>query len=138
MSPSTRRLRQAGTPLELEVYSSPVNKFVAGFIGAPSMNFVGVPIDERDGVLFAAAPGLTLRVPDRASAMLRPTRCVTHGVRPQHLVLGGGAGAEETSFDAVVELVEQLGSEVVLDVAMRGRRLKLSRAPLPRGLGETR
>ena len=120
------RVQQAGTPLE--VYSSPVNKFVAGFIGAPAMNFVEVLIEERSGVLFATAPGMTLRVPDRASALLGPCRTgwVILGIRPQHLVLGGGAGLEETSFGAAVELVEQLGSEVVLDVKIGHIALTLS------------
>src|SRR5207302_10206109 len=45
------RIQQVGTPLE--VYGHPANRFVAGFIGAPSMNFLSVKISEEDSGLFA-------------------------------------------------------------------------------------
>src|SRR3977135_4497303 len=54
------RIQQAGTPLE--VYGNPANRFVAGFIGAPSMNFLSVKISEEGAMLFAETPFLRLAV----------------------------------------------------------------------------
>src|SRR5438270_61269 len=48
------RIQQVGTPLE--IYNKPVNRFVAGFIGAPAMNFLEVTLEDAGGELFAAAP----------------------------------------------------------------------------------
>src|SRR6266545_7622932 len=55
------RIQQVGTPLE--VYGNPANRFVAGFIGAPSMNFLNVKISEEGPGLFAEAPFLRLALP---------------------------------------------------------------------------
>ena len=49
-------LQQLDTPQNL--YDTPANKFVAGFIGSPSMNFVDVTLETRDGKIYANAPGL--------------------------------------------------------------------------------
>src|SRR5471032_1338924 len=54
-------VQQVGEPLEL--YNQPANKFVAGFIGSPAMNFVDVMISEAGGALWADAAGLRLKVP---------------------------------------------------------------------------
>ena len=119
------RIQQVGTPLE--VYSAPVNRFVAGFIGAPSMNFVDVDLRDEQGALFAEAPGLRLRVPAGRNGSLadyRGQRAVL-GVRPEHIELGGGA--EEASFDAVIEVTEQLGSEIVLEARAAGETITVAR-----------
>src|SRR5213593_2905805 len=55
-------VQQVGEPLEL--YGHPANKFVAGFIGSPSMNFMDVTIAEANGAVWAESPGLRIRVPD--------------------------------------------------------------------------
>src|ERR1700694_2124098 len=57
------RIQQVGTPLE--VYGNPANRFVAGFIGAPSMNFFEVTIGGDGDALFAATPFLRIAVPLR-------------------------------------------------------------------------
>ncbi|MBM3368051.1 MAG: sn-glycerol-3-phosphate ABC transporter ATP-binding protein UgpC, partial [Betaproteobacteria bacterium] len=65
-------VQQVGEPLEL--YGKPANRFVAGFIGSPSMNFVDVTISEAGGALWAEAQALRLSVPaqhqERARAYL--------------------------------------------------------------------
>jgi multiple sugar transport system ATP-binding protein len=105
------RIQQAGTPLE--VYRSPANKFVAGFIGAPAMNFVNVTIRADGNALYADAGAFRLPVPPGKAAALGAWRdkAVVLGIRPEHLSLGG-----EPSIPAVVEVVEQLGSEIILEV----------------------
>src|SRR3989454_8302716 len=54
-------IQQVGEPLEL--YSKPANKFVAGFIGSPAMNFADVTIADAHGVVWAETPGLPVRGP---------------------------------------------------------------------------
>ncbi len=53
-------IQQVGEPLEL--YSHPANRFVAGFIGSPTMNFVEVTIGETNGALGAESPGFRVAV----------------------------------------------------------------------------
>src|SRR5713226_4380919 len=118
-------IQQIGTPLE--VYGNPANKFVAGFIGAPSMNFVEVTIRAEGATLLAEAPGMRLGVPpaiDRALAGWRD-KSVTLGMRPEHLSLGNGA--LQCSFDASVEVLEQLGSEILLEARAGDARLTVAR-----------
>jgi multiple sugar transport system ATP-binding protein len=119
------RIQQIGTPLE--VYSNPANKFVAGFIGAPSMNFLTVTIRYDGTALSAEAPGVQLGVPPATARVLAGWRdkSVTLGVRPEHLVLGNGSS--HCSFDASAEVLEQLGSEIVLEARVGDTRLIVAR-----------
>jgi multiple sugar transport system ATP-binding protein len=109
-------IQQVGEPLEL--YGHPTNRFVAGFIGSPSMNFVDVGINEANGAVVAEAPGLRLSVPPAKGAALRPYKGqqVALGVRPEDVHVATGADPAHHSFDATVEVVEPLGSEILLDV----------------------
>jgi multiple sugar transport system ATP-binding protein len=106
-------IQQVGEPLEL--YGRPANKFVAGFIGSPAMNFAEGVIGEESGSLTVSNPGLRLPVPPARAERLRAYKgqTVTIGVRPEdiHLTTDGRSG-----FDAVVDVVEPLGSEILLDV----------------------
>jgi len=118
-------IQQIGTPLE--VYGNPANQFVAGFIGAPSMNFLEVTIGGDGATLTAETPFLRVAVP----AAQRPAlagwhgRRVTMGVRPEHLVVGNGAAP--CSFDAGVEVLEQLGSEMLVETLAGDARLTVAR-----------
>src|SRR5262245_10975870 len=109
-------IQQVGEPLEL--YGRPANKFVAGFIGSPSMNFSDVTIAEANGDLWAESAGFRVKVPADRMARLRPYKGqgVTMGVRPEDLHVASGADPVGTTFDAVVDVVEPLGSEILLDV----------------------
>ena len=107
------RIQQAGTPLE--VYRRPVNKFVAGFIGAPSMNFIPVTLREEGGALFALAPSVRLRLAPEHQNSVQAWRDkpVILGVRPEHLALG--SPTPDSHLAARVDVTEQLGSEIVLE-----------------------
>jgi multiple sugar transport system ATP-binding protein len=102
-------IQQVGTPEE--VYENPVNMFVAGFIGSPSMNFLPAQSDGRvltlqDGT---ALPGLP------AGSDL--PRDVTLGIRPEHFELvGDGAPAH-------VRLVEPLGSDTLVHADLGGQQI---------------
>jgi multiple sugar transport system ATP-binding protein len=108
-------VQQVGEPLEL--YNAPSNRFVAGFIGSPAMNFADVTLVENGGKPFAEAPGLRIGLPGALATRARSKagRKATLGIRPEDIHIASAADAPEYCFDAVVEVVEQLGSEILLD-----------------------
>ncbi|HWN77082.1 MAG TPA: sn-glycerol-3-phosphate ABC transporter ATP-binding protein UgpC [Bradyrhizobium sp.] len=109
-------VQQVGEPLEL--YNQPANKFVAGFIGSPAMNFAAVTVTEANGSLMAENSGLRIKLPDQTAQRLRGHigHQVTLGVRPEDLTVAGAADHDQPCFDAVIEVIEQLGSEILLDM----------------------
>jgi multiple sugar transport system ATP-binding protein len=106
-------IQQVGEPLEL--YGHPANKFVAGFIGSPSMNFADGVVNEEGGALTVSNPGLRIPVSPARAERMRPYKgqSVTIGVRPEDLRIATDA---RTGFEAIVDVVEPLGSEILLDV----------------------
>jgi multiple sugar transport system ATP-binding protein len=111
-------VQQVGEPME--IYSRPQNKFVAGFIGSPAMNFIPTTISDSSGALYAQANGIRIKVPAVRSAGLGAYKgqSVTLGIRPEDLRVTGGSDSADLSFDAVVDVVEPLGSEILLDVSV--------------------
>ena len=109
-------IQQVGEPLEL--YAHPANKFVAGFIGSPAMNFADVTINDTGGSVTAESQGLRLQVPPAKAAALRAYKgqTVAFGVRPEDVHIATGSDPAGLTFDATVEVVEPLGSEILLDV----------------------
>ena len=106
-------VEQLGAPLEL--YDRPANRFVAGFIGSPAMNF----IDGRlDGGAVALAGGDRVGVPQGTAG---GTRDVVYGIRPEHLDLC--AAGEAGGFDAEVVVVEPTGSETQVFVRLGEQEL---------------
>ena len=106
------RVQQLGEPLEL--YGRPANKFVAGFIGSPAMNFVEVAISS-DGRM-AEAEGLRLPVPEAVRA--RGGQRLTLGVRPEAMRIANGS--DPHTFAAAVDVVEPLGNEILLNFRAGG------------------
>jgi multiple sugar transport system ATP-binding protein len=98
------RIEQTGSPLEL--YDRPANRFVAGFIGSPSMNFIDGT--QKDGALIAANGA---RLPVAGAQAANDGRALVYGIRPEHLDLveGGSDG-----FEAEVVVIEPTGSETQL------------------------
>jgi ABC-type sugar transport system ATPase subunit len=92
-------IEQTGRPLDL--YNNPANKFVAGFIGAPQMNFMAGTLDGRTLKL---ANGITREVPTRDAADALP---VTLGIRPETIDVSLDGEGDET---ITVQNFEQLGS----------------------------
>ena len=102
------RVEQAGAPLDL--YDAPRNRFVAGFIGSPAMNFLSATVAASGGALDVGGAG---SIPLPGGASLAPGARVTAGLRPEHLLVGPpGAG-----LSARVEVVEPTGAET--HVALR-------------------
>lgn len=96
------KLQQLGTPLEC--YHTPVNQFVAGFIGSPSMNFLSV---QRNGnVLEHDAFDYELSA-STVTALEGENDVLTMGVRPEHIHLGDES--EQNSIQTEIEVVEPMG-----------------------------
>jgi multiple sugar transport system ATP-binding protein len=105
-------VQQVGEPLEL--YGRPANKFVAGFIGSPAMNFVDVSIS-GDG-RWAETEGLRLPAPERVRS--HGGQRVTLGVRPEALRIANGA--DDFTFATAVDVLEPLGNEILLNFRAGG------------------
>ncbi len=115
------RIQQVGSPID--VYRSPANRFVAGFIGTPPMNFLEGRMErEHDGFVFVSKdlriPLAAERRPDRA---LPPGESVTLGVRPEDLALAHEPAPGTVSGQLI--LAEVLGATTHLHVDVDGRRL---------------
>ena len=100
------RIEQVGSPLAL--YNRPANRFVAGFIGSPRMNFVPVRV----------AAGGTVTTGHGAAQALRGGLAVAEGsaldlgIRPEHLQLEASPGA--MALPVLVNQVEQLGAHALI------------------------
>jgi multiple sugar transport system ATP-binding protein len=104
-------LQQVGSPAEL--YSDPVNLFVAGFIGSPAMNFMPAQLDGDRAKL----PIGEVQVPPerRGAGGNGAGRQVIAGIRPESFedaALVGDARSRGTTFRAKIDLVESMGSEL--------------------------
>ncbi|MFN2460151.1 MAG: ABC transporter ATP-binding protein [Candidatus Velthaea sp.] len=118
-------VQQIGTPKQ--IYDTPANLFVAGFMGSPSMTFLDCRLTASGDDLYATAPSFSVRIPRERGAMLAPARdgALTLGIRPEDFMLSGnGAG----TIPAVVEVVEPLGSEHVVYLSTGGQAM-IARAP---------
>jgi multiple sugar transport system ATP-binding protein len=95
-------VQQLDTPQN--IYSRPANRFVAGFIGSPQMNFFTLPVHNRR----VALGQMILAVPE----MLKGS--VTLGIRPEHVVIAT-AGVEQVLGQ--IRLIEHLGSANLVTIA---------------------
>ncbi len=108
-------LQQVGTPQTL--YDHPVNRFVAGFIGSPSMNFVDVTVE---GDRLVGPADWAIPIPPQHRESSTAGRKLVVGFRPEHLEIGQ-AGADVGSFQARADVVEYLGNEELLHVSAAGQ-----------------
>ncbi|KKC38766.1 hypothetical protein WH87_07620 [Devosia epidermidihirudinis] len=102
-------VEQAGTPIEL--YARPVNRFVAGFIGAPQMNFFAGTVASRsnDRLAVVIDGGRQILDLSQRGSGLGTNEACTLGVRPEHL-----RAVDQGGLRAKVEATEVLGSETVI------------------------
>jgi multiple sugar transport system ATP-binding protein len=94
-------IEQTGSPLEL--YDRPANRFVAGFIGSPSMNFIDGT--QKDGAMVTASGA---RLPLAGAQAANDGRAMVYGIRPEHLDIA------DDGFEAEVVVIEPTGSETQL------------------------
>jgi ABC-type sugar transport system ATPase subunit len=97
------RIEQVGKPLDL--YYTPANLFVAGFIGSPAMNFFPAIVERVEGGQ-ARIKGVSLGPVTLPARELAPGGKLTLGVRPEHLATRAPG---DFAMTGIVELVERLG-----------------------------
>lgn len=128
-------VQQADTPDQ--IYRHPANKFVAGFIGAPSMNFVEAMVTEKNGAVYLEADaGVSLRAEGENEMVLRRNylgKMVILGLRPEDLQEKAtaevhGICSRENRVKAFVELREMIGAEAYLHMHA-GRNQLTARVP---------
>ncbi|MEO0730558.1 MAG: sn-glycerol-3-phosphate ABC transporter ATP-binding protein UgpC [Pseudomonadota bacterium] len=106
-------VEQMGSPLDL--YDSPANTFVAGFIGSPSMNFLDGTFHAGERPTVVAGDGTKFHISDPGEA--QDGQPVTLGVRPEHLTISDDGSPGE------VVVVEPTGSETQVVIRVSGQDL---------------
>ncbi len=110
------KIEQVGTPQEL--YTRPQNLFVAGFIGSPKINMLQASVDRAAGAATARIAGLPdFALPELPTSDPKLTLCV----RPGAVRIGGG----EVTAQGTIRLVEYLGNETLLHVALSSDQVLL-------------
>ena len=107
-------VQQIDSPMN--IYHHPVNKFVAGFIGSPTMNFMDGTIAANGKLMFTQnTSNFALPVSPAHEQQLKPhtQKPITLGIRPEHIYARKPAGVDTlTSFKAHIEVVEPVGNEI--------------------------
>ena len=110
-------IQQIGTPQE--VFNHPYNLFVAGFIGAPQMNFFDAKLLKKNGKYAVELHGHVVELSEEKQAALTANNVaeqeITLGVRPEHITIG------ETGIDAKIDVHELMGSSVHLHMNAYGK-----------------
>lgn len=120
------RLQQVAPPLE--VYRRPANVFVGGFVGSPAMNFLPCEAERENGGWRLDCGPFDIHLADEVGGELvrtidalkpQPGNSLLLGVRPQDIEL---VSAGEGDVRAKVDVVEPLGSEILLHLDLEGRK----------------
>ncbi len=114
------KIMQLGTPDE--IYGLPMNKYVADFIGSPSMNFIDGSI--KNGAFTVDELNLSLAGYEFASGEA-VDRSATLGIRPEHVVTGELVSHSPYSIDVEVELIEPTGSDKLIDCQVAGHLFRV-------------
>lgn len=112
------RIEQVGTPQEM--YETPRTRFVAGFIGSPTMNFMDVElIGTGDRLSLRLGDGTTLAVPAERNARYgeHVGKRMIFGIRPEHLAARDGAGE---ALDVQIDVIEPLGMDTMVYFQLDG------------------
>lgn len=113
------RVQQVGAPKEL--YNKPTNRFVAGFIGSPAMNFVRARVG-KDGTI-SAGQDFELSLPASQAGKVEQLRLdeIIIGIRPEHLrIQRNGTGNSKNVIHGRVEVVEPQGSTTIIQFTAGG------------------
>jgi multiple sugar transport system ATP-binding protein len=123
------KVQQIGSPLYL--YNHPINKFVAGFMGSPPMNFLTVKVIEEGGQIVIDEGTFKLKPAAEHASLLKAYvgKDVTFGIRPEDLPVAS-EGVDSTSGNILgkVTVVEPLGAEINIYAATKDGSLT-SRVP---------
>ncbi|MDR2807967.1 MAG: sn-glycerol-3-phosphate ABC transporter ATP-binding protein UgpC [Spirochaetaceae bacterium] len=107
------KVQQIGAPLEL--YNFPINKFVAGFIGSPPMNFLSVKVTESGGSILLEEGAFSIKpIPAHAAELKKYVgKEIFFGIRPEDLHYVP-EGPKESSLKVKITVVEPLGADTTL------------------------
>ena len=112
-------IQQIGTPKE--IYSDPANKFVAGFIGNPAMNFLNVSFDGKDILI----GDFNLKIPGNSQELLEKAgykdKELIMGIRPEKVTLANKDG--DNVINVKCDFVELLGYDLIIHTSLFGQKL---------------
>ncbi|MEW6229599.1 MAG: ABC transporter ATP-binding protein [Bacillota bacterium] len=116
------QLEQVSSPAEL--YEKPRTQFVAGFIGEPPMNLLPCSLALEDRQAWLVGQGFSIRLDERIclDGNVRNGDAVLLGIRPEDLEISASC-LSGTALQGRVELVEDLGDELVVTVQLNGEKL---------------
>ncbi len=126
-------LQQLGTPGE--IYNSPKNEFVAGFVGEPPMNIVDCSLERTNEGVAAVHSGFRLPLTDRQSGLLAEggaDGAVRLGIRPDDLRIEPGADGS-FGFPGEIFVTEPLGGDMVVEATMGADRFTVKAKIGPMG-----
>ncbi len=116
-------IQQIGAPQD--VFNRPANKFVAGFIGTPQMNFFPAELLLEAEEYVVRVAGVTVKLPSDKQKLLKakaqPAGAVLLGIRPEHICLAAAGDAD--AVKARVDVSEMMGSEIYLHVVVEEREI---------------
>ncbi len=126
------RLVQVGTPLE--VYNSPQDIFVAGFIGSPSMNFFNGRITKNDAGLSVDLEAFELDIPQScwSESANYEEREIVFGIRPEHIYKEAASTPKSfpgNTIDVVIDVVEPLGDRDIVEAKKESSNFTLLLGP---------
>jgi multiple sugar transport system ATP-binding protein len=127
-------LQQVGTPKML--YEAPANRFVAGFIGSPAMNFLTGRVSVEGDNATLELEGLAIPLSGRAGAVARKRGAgaeLVVGMRPEHFDAAASSTAGTISIPATVEVVEFLGNDELIHADVAGNDV-VALVPSSRGV----
>ena len=127
------KVEQVGSPTE--VYGTPANLFVAGFIGSPAMNMIPAEVAGNAEYIVAAGASLPISAGHRIAGAAGMK--ATFGIRPEDIALLPPGTHAPAVVDAQVTMVEPLGAEFLLSFALNGHEItaKIAGRTLP-AIGE--
>ena len=109
-------IQQVANPLHL--YEKPSNRFVAGFMGSPPMNFIDGKLAKNDGSVYFHGGRFEVRIVDDIAQKLSDYigQEIVFGIRPEDIYdkLFVGQSSADNTIKAIVEVVEPMGSEIFL------------------------
>ncbi len=109
----------------------PSNRFVAGFIGSPTMNFLeDAVIKKEDDKLLVKTDSLRILIPDEKKNSLMPYlgKAVTLGIRPEDLSESNSL-EDNRSFKALVEVVQPVGNQIFIDAKVGSHNMLAAVSP---------
>ena len=115
------RIMQVDTPLNL--YHYPANKFVAGFIGSPTMNLVDGELKEENGKIYFSLDGTLIEILGKKANKLKSHvgKRVTFGIRPENIAVT--EKEDSISKKGKVSVVEQMGNEEYIYFTLNGHQM---------------